>query len=158
MSNHGPRVPLHWQNNDMSKASAKHDNPSYESARPNEIHESNYSNMDERESSMQDSSRIRRHVNGELDYKWTMHQIVSAIHRAETGEYLTPIEESLLTVFFPIKFTKVEAAQAEIRTQLSRTEKKFLKEMVEARLKEELNWNAGRGGGSVEGRSRTLSE
>ena len=158
MSNYGPRVPLHWQNNDLSKAAKKHENPSYESARDNEIHEPQYEAMDDRPSSMHDSSRLRRNVNGELDYKWAMHQVVNAIHSTETGEYLTPLEESLLTVFFPVRFSKVEVAQGEIRTQLSRTEKKHLKNMVDARLKEELNWNAGNGGGSVEGRSRTLTD
>ena len=157
MSNYGPRVPLHWQNNDMAKAATKHKNPSYESARDNEIHESNYKKMEDR-SSMNESSRLRRSVNGELDYEWVMHQIVNAIHAAEKGEHQTPIQESLLTVVFPIRFDKVEVAQAEIRTQLSRTEKKHLKAMVEARLKEELNWNAGNGGGSVEGRSRTITD
>lgn len=158
MSNYGPRVPLHWQNTDITKADSKYKNPSYESARPNQIHESNYEAMDERPSSMHDQSRIRRNVNGELDYNWVMNTILDSIHKAETGTYLTPIEESLLTVFFPLKFSKVEEAQSEIRTQLSRTEKKYLKEMLEAHLKEELNYNAGRGGGSVPGRSRTITE
>ena len=156
MINFGPRVPLHWQQDGMSKAVKK--NPSYESARKNEIHPSNYSAMDERPSSMQEASRIRRNVDGTLDYNCTMNTILDAIHKAETGMNLTPIEESLLTVFFPLKFKKVEAAQAEIRTQLSRTEKSYLKDLIDGHLKEELNYNAGRGGSSLEGRSRTLTE
>jgi hypothetical protein len=139
----------------MEKAVKK--NPSFESFRDNEIHEPQYSAMDDR-SSVHDRSRIRRSPNGELDYKWVMNTIVEAIHKAETGMFLTPIEESLLTVFFPLKFPKVEAAQAEIRTQLSRSEKAYLKDMIDAHLKEELNYNAGRGGGSVPGRGRTITE
>ena len=155
MSYNGPRVPLNMQHGGLEKAVKK--NPSYESARDNEIHKPNYKDMDDRPS-MAEASRIRRYPNGQLDYNWTLLAIVDAMHKAENGMNTTSLEDSLLTVFFPIRFPKVEPKQAEIRTQLSRSEKAYLKDMVEAHLKEELNYNAGRGGGSVPGRSRTLSE
>jgi hypothetical protein len=155
MSYNGPRVPLNMQQGGLEKAVKK--NPSYESARSNEIHEPQYEEMKDR-AGVNEQTRVRRYPNGELDYTWVMNTIVDSIHKAETGMYLTPVEESLLTVFFPLSFQKVEAAQAEIRTQLSKSEKAYLKEMIDAHLKEELNWNAGRGGGSLLGRSRTLTE
>jgi hypothetical protein len=155
MGYNGPRVPLNMQKGGMEKAVKK--NPSYESARANQIHEPQYEKMTDR-AGVADQTRIRRYPNGELDYRWVMLTIVDAIHKAESGMYLTPVEESLLTVFFPLKFQKVESAQAEIRTQLSSTEKAYLEEMVERHIKEEMNYNAGRGGGSVEGRGRTLTE
>lgn len=154
MSYNGPRVPLNMQKGGLEKAVKK--NPSYESARDNQIHEPQYSAMKDRPS-MVDRSRVRRYPNGELDYQWAMNTVLDALKKAEDGHYLTPIEESLLTVCLPVKFSKVEVAQAEIRTQLSRSEKAYLKDMIEAQLKEELNWNAGQGGGSVPGRGRTSS-
>lgn len=156
MSYNGPRVPLNFQNGGLEKAVKK--NPSYESARSNQIHESQYSAIGDDRASVAEQYRVRRYPNGELDFRWVMNTIVDAINKAEAGMYLTPVEESLLTVFFPLKFKRVEEAQAEIRTQLSRSEKAYLKEMIDAHLKEELNYNAGRGGGSVPGRSRTITE
>lgn len=153
--NYGSRMPLHWQQNGMEKAIKK--NPSYESARSNQIHEAQYSDLTDR-AGVSDQTRVRRYPNGALDYSWATNLVLDAIHKAETDMYLTPVEESLLTVVFPLKFDKVEAAQAEIRTQLSKTEKGYLKDMIEAKLKEQLNYNAGRGGGSVSGRTRTLTE
>lgn len=156
MSYNGPRVPLHWQKGGMEKAIKK--NPSYESARDNQIHDSQYGEM-VGTSSIHDQSRIRRYPNGELDYQWAMNTILDAIKLAEdtaTAATMTPMEESLLTVMYPNRFQKVEQGQAEIRTQLSRSEKAYLKEMLDAQLKEELNWNSGFGGGNTEGRGRTM--
>jgi len=155
MSYNKGRIPLHMQNTEIAKAVKK--NPSYESFRENEIHKPQYSSMEDRPSTVE-MSRMRRYPNGQLDMGWAARAVCNSIHAAERGENLTPLEESLLTVLFPIKFRKVEPAQAEIRTQLSKTEKKYLRELVEAWLKEELNWNSGLGGGSVPGRSRTLTE
>lgn len=155
MGYNGPRVPLNMQKGGIEKAVKK--NPSYESARDNQIHKPQYQEMKDRPG-ISEQSRVRRYPNGELDYRWVMNTVVDAIHKAEAGMYLTPVEESLLTLFFPLKFKKVEAAQAEIRTQLSKTEKAYLEEMIERHIKEEMNYNAGRGGGSVEGRSRTITE
>ena len=152
MSNYGSRKPLNMQPEFMAKA--RKTNPSYESFRPNEIHQSEYKAMDDRPTTS-DVSRLRRYPDGKLDFENTVAKIMGALSKAEAEGYLTPLEESLLTVVFPLRFRKTEPQQAEIRTQLSRSEKDFLKEMVEARIKEQNNWSAGRGGGSVEGRSRT---
>ncbi|MCF6205370.1 MAG: hypothetical protein L3J47_00555 [Sulfurovum sp.] len=155
MSNHGSRIPVHMQQRMFQKAVKK--NPSYESARANEIHKPQYSAIDSSHVSIHDQSRVRRYPNGQIDYHWVLLAFMEAHRKAETDMYLTPVEESLLAVFFPLKFSKVEVQQAEIRTQLSRTEKAHLKDMIEARFKEELNYSGGSGGGSVPGRSRTVS-
>ncbi len=144
------RVPLNFQNPAIAKADKV--NPSY---KVTQNHPVNYKDMDDRPS-IHAMSRMRRYPDGKLDYNWAAQIIIDAIHKAEYNGYLTPLEESMITVVFPIKFRKTEPAQAEVRTQLSRSEKEWLREYVEAQLKEELNYNAGRGGGSVPGRKRTL--
>ena len=154
MSN-SPRIPLHMQNTEIAKA-AKQSNPSYESFRPNEIHESKYQDMGDRPSTHA-MARMRRGPDGVLDLQWATNVILDAIHKAEYNGYLTPLEESLLTVVFPVKFRMTEPQMAEIRTQLSRTEKAKLKQLVSAHISEEANYNAGRGGGSTPGRTRTLN-
>ena len=154
MSYNESKKPLHMQNTDLAKSSMA--NPSYESFRPNVIHEPQYVEMDDR-SSTHAMSMMRRYPNGELDYQWAVGVIMDAIHKAERNMYLTPVEEALLTVVFPLKFKITEPQQAEIRTKLSSTEKSDLKEIVEAQIKEELNYNAGRGGGSVPGRTRSVT-
>lgn len=150
----GTRIPLHMQNPDIVKGKK---NPSYESFRPNNIHPVNYDKIDSGHVSTHAMSHMRRYPDGTLDMMWAMNTILDAIKTAEQGYPLTPLEESFLTVVFPLKFRKVEPQQAEIRTQLSRTEKRALKELVEAQIIEELNYNAGRGGGSAAGRSRTIN-
>jgi len=135
---------------------AKETNPSYESFAPHEQHESKYHNLEDRPSTHM-MSTMRRYPNGELDYVWASNAIIDAIHKAEYNGFLTPMEEALLTVVFPLKFRKMEPMMAEIRTQLSRTEKSKLKQLVMAHLAEEVAYNAGSGGVFVPGQSRTLS-
>lgn len=150
---HLPRVPLHFQNNEVSKAAKE--NPSWESFQPHETHTSQYSEMEDRPST-HSMSRIRRYPDGKLDMMWAANLVIDAVKKAEIDGPLTDLEESLLTVIFPLKFRKKEPQQAEINTQLSRSEKEYLKDYITAHFAEELNWNAGRGGGSVPGRTRTL--
>lgn len=154
MSYNESKKPLHFQNPDLRKGNAA--NPSFESFRPNVIHEVQYSEMDDRASTHAMAS-MRRYPNGELDYQWAVSVIMDAIHKAERGMYLTPVEEAMITVVFPLKYRATEPMQAEIRTKLSSTEKSDLKELVEAQIKEELNYNAGNGGGSVPGRTRSTT-
>lgn len=155
MSFNESKKPLHIQFPDMVKSANA--NPSFESFRANEIHEPQYSEMDNR-SSTHAMSIMRRYPNGELDYQWAVSVIMDAIHKAERNMFLTPVEEAIITVVFPLKFRATEPMQAEIRTKLSSTEKSQLKEIVEAQIKEELNYNGdGRGGGSVPGRTRSTT-
>lgn len=145
-------MPLNFQDHFIEKAVDK-TSPSY---RETIHHPVNYKEMEGRPTTHA-MSRIRRFTDGKLDFNWAAQTIIDAIHKAEYNGYLTPLEESLIAAVFPLKFKKTEVAQGEIRTQLSRSEKEYLKEYVNSHLKEELNWNAGRGGGSVEGRKRTIN-
>ena len=151
MSDNSSKIPLNF----FAKANNPKKNPSFESFRDNEIHPVNYKKMDNR-ASMVDHARLRRNLDGSLDFPGTLLKIMDAVSKYNRGVMvLTPLESSLLALIIPNKFSPAEAAQADVKVQLSRGEKSQLKEMVEARLKEEENYNAGRGGGSVEDRSET---
>lgn len=142
------------QGGEMAKAVSKV-NPSYESFRPNQIHKPQYQNMDDRPSTHA-MSLIRRYPNGELDLIWAANHIIDALRLMEDHpEAVTPLQDALLTVVFPMKFRKMEPRQAEVRTKLSKSEKESLAEYVKAHLAEVTNYNAGRGGGSVPGRTRS---
>lgn len=157
MSNYtGPRIPLHMQNPGIAKAKPSQKNPSYESFRPNEIHPQTYEQMEDRPST-HSMAWMRRYPNGQLDLQWALNTLLDAIKKAEYNDFLTPLEEALLNVIFPATYPMSPEGIADVRTQLSRSEKTTLRDMAEAQFKEELNYNAGRGGGSVEGRSRTLN-
>jgi hypothetical protein len=148
MSNYGPRKPLHWQENGLSKAVPK--NESYESFRQNEIHEPKYSMMEgQANDGMSTAYRVRRYPNGELCFDWMANQIIDAIHASEMNGHLTPVEQALLTILFPVKFRYMEPQQAEIMTQLSDTEKDMLALMIDQHMAEEANWAAGFGGGGT---------
>lgn len=159
MSKHNtPKIPLHMQSEDVRKTAKQ--NPSYESFRDNKVHPTaQYNNMWEEDNrpSTHAMARMRRYPDGKLDYEWAALTVVGAVQKAEEGYYLAPVEESLLTVVFPMKFRMVDPQMADVRTKLSRSEKAFLREIVEGKLKEQLNWNAGYGGGSVSGRTRSTS-
>lgn len=152
MSDFGSRKPIHMQNPEIAKAVRS--NPSYESFRPNVIHGADYKEMTDRPG-VSAMSRIRRYPDGRLDYDWVVNQVIDAIHSLEAHENILPIDAALLTVVFPLKFRKMEPRQADILTQLSNSEKAAVAALVESHLAEELNWNAGQGGGSVPGRSVT---
>lgn len=155
MSNYGPRKPLHWQEGGMEKAIPK--NESYESFRPNMIHPPNYEMMKDRANDgMSVAARIRRYPNGELDFNWTLNHIVQAIHSAESHGFLYPLEMAMLTVVFPTKYRFVEPQEAEIRTQLSKTEKDTLRALVAKQLGDEANWSAGIGGGNARPRHKGI--
>jgi hypothetical protein len=134
MSNYGPRKPLNWQAGGLEKA----------------IPEKNYREMDgQANDGMSTAYRVRRYPNGELDFEWMANQIIDAIHTSEMNGHLTPVEQAVLTIIFPLKFRYMEPQQAEIMTQLSDSEKDMLTLLVEKHMGEEANWAAGFGGGNV---------
>lgn len=140
-------MPLNLQNPGIAKAAK--DSPSYESFRPNIMHHSGYQSFDDHHVSMANESRLRRYPNGELDYQWALLQIVDSMKRYNYNpQDLTPIKAAMLTVLFPGKIRAMEPAVAELRTQLSQTEKDRLREMVRGWVLEVANWNAGAGGSS----------
>lgn len=153
MSNYGPKKPLHIQNPDLVKAHPK--NPSWESFREHRIHPNDYQyqGMDRPNTHMM--SIIRRYPNGELDYEWATNMVLDAINNQAYPHANLPIHNALTTVVFPERFRNMEPMQADLMTQFSDSEKSRVKAMVEERLLEMENYNAGRGGGSVDGRGKT---
>jgi hypothetical protein len=139
----------------IAKARQNSTNPSWESARDHEIHKVEYKYQGDDRPNTHAMSIIRRNPDGKLDYEWAKNMVVDAVHTLDFPTSLLPIHRALLTVIFPEKLREMEPMQAAILTQFSGTEKATVRRMVEAHLKEEENWNAGRGGGSVEGRSKT---
>jgi hypothetical protein len=105
---------------------------------------------------------FRRYPNGALDVAYAMHQVVDALHRVkESGghDQLNSLEKVALSVLFPMSFDYVPPgmapAVASVQLRLSPMELMLIREAAARHLSEELNWNAGRGGGSVPGRHVT---
>jgi uncharacterized protein YqcC (DUF446 family) len=158
MSDHGSRIPLHFQQPNLVKATGAQINPSYESFAPHQVFTPQYKTLWSADRPTTHAmSMIRRYPDGTLDYQWAKNIIIDAIHKMQYPNSLLPTEMALISVVFPDKFKVMEPMQANILTQFSDTEKYKVRGIVEAQLKEELNYNAGRGGGSVEGRSSTLN-
>ena len=151
MSNYGPKIPLHVQNADVAKAAKAAPNPSY---RTHLIHESKYQTQGNDRPNTHMMSIIRRYPDGSLDMEWAKNMVIDAVHGLAYPHTLRPIHHALLTVIFPDRFQTMEPMQADLMTQLSSTEKTKLAGIVENQLLEEENWNAGMGGGSVDGRAK----
>jgi len=105
---------------------------------------------------------FRRYPNGTLDLQGAKNLVVDALHRVkESGghDQLNALEKVALSVLFPMSFEYVasgmEQAVAEVQLKLSPVEVMQIRELVASHLAEELNWNAGLGGGSVPGRNTT---
>jgi len=154
-SDFGSRIPLHIQNPALAKAQGAQRSASYESFRDNIIHKPKIRTMGEDRPSTHAMADMRRNPDGTLDYEWAKNVIIDAIHNAATPHAIRPVHLALLQVVFPGKVRRMEPQQAAILTQISDTEKARLKDLVEAHLKEEENWNVGQGGGSVAGRHIT---
>jgi hypothetical protein len=105
---------------------------------------------------------FRRYPNGMLDISLAMSCVVDALHRVkESGghDQLNSLEKVALSVLFPTMFQYVAPGMAQsvasVQLRLSPVEILQIREAVSRHLAEELNWNAGRGGGSVPGRHVT---
>lgn len=150
------RVPINWQNVEFAKSMAQK-SPSWESFRSHQIHEPKHRNLGDDGPSTHAMSVMRRNPDGTLDFEWAKNMVLDAVHNLNYPFALTPVHYALLTVVMPSKYRNMIPQQAEIMTQLSGSEKYKVLALVEAQLKEEENYSAGRGGGSVEGRSQTRS-
>lgn len=152
MSDFGSRKPIHFQNPDLAKALKS---SSYESFQPHRAHPTTYKEMEDRPG-VEMGSVVRRYPDGRLDYEWVKQNVLEALHHLQLGTVpVNGTQQALLQLVFPTRVRFMDPQQAEIQTQLSESEKNALKMLVDASLKEQENWNAGFGGGSVEGRSVT---
>lgn len=150
----GSRIPLHIQNPALVKATGQQVNPSYESFAPHMRHKVGYKLEPDSRPNTHAMSIIRRNPDGTLDYQWAANMVLDALHNMSFPENLRPIHQALLTVVFPDKFRTMEPMQSAILTQFSDSEKTKVRQMVEAQVAEEKNWNTGLGG-SVEDRHVT---
>ena len=148
MSNYGPRKPLHVQNPDLVKATGAQSNPSWESFRAHRTFKPEYKTQPKERPSTHAMSLIRRNPNGELDYEWARSIIIEAINGLSYPHALTPLHQALVTIMYPEKIRMMEPAIAELRTQLSGSEKTKLRSLIKDDLIEMENWNAGSGGGN----------
>lgn len=156
MSEYGSRIPLYIQNPDLVKATGQQVNPSWESFAPHQRFKPQYSpEFEDNRPTTHAMSIIRRYPDGTLDLQWAKNVVIDAVHKLNYPHSLLPLDMALLTVVFPDKFKVMEPMQAEILTQFSNTEKQKVRILVEAQLLEELNYNAGQGGGAVPGQSST---
>ena len=99
----------------------------------------------------------RRYPNGKLDIKYVAGKIINIIHKARDGGKLLDDEKALLTVVLPGIYPLMDAKIAGTMFRMSDEEKLLLALYLKQHLAEELNYNAGRGGGSVPGRHVTQS-
>ena len=105
---------------------------------------------------------FRRYVNGMLDYDYACGKIIDALHRVKDSgghDQLDGLEKTALSVLFPSQFTFIDASMvastALTNLRLTTEEISVLRQKIAAHLAEEMNWNAGLGGGSVSGRNQT---
>jgi hypothetical protein len=104
---------------------------------------------------------FRRYLNGMLDIPYAVSKVLDAVHRAKDSggiDQLNGEEKTVLGVIFPVPFGLADAvagSMAAVQQRLSLIEVEQIRQAVAAHLQEELNYNAGRGGGSVPGRHQT---
>lgn len=153
MSYNKSRVPLHLQNPGIRKAGPQR-NASWESFGPHQQHKVEYNYQGQNRPNTHMMADFRRYPDGKLDFEWAKNVVLDAVHNLSYPHALRPIHQAMLTVVFPERFRMMEPKLADLRTQLSAAEKTKLRDIVEAQLLEEENWNAGGGGGSVDGRSK----
>jgi hypothetical protein len=101
---------------------------------------------------------LRRYPDGRLCFEYVVQEIYSLINKVRDKGKLTEYEKAVLSLALPKPFGKlIDSKIAQTMTKLTNEERMVLGHMIAAKLKEESNWNAGRGGGSVPGRSTTRS-
>lgn len=104
---------------------------------------------------------FRRYLNGILDLEYACHKVIDALHKVRANAApLAPQDLMALQAIFPGNFnTGVDPAMAmataSVQLELLPSEVMAIRAKVAAHFAEELNYNAGYGGGSVPGRSVT---
>jgi hypothetical protein len=152
-------VPLRRPNKDESLTKAKTlDETSY---RPGTTHPVEYRNQYTDPSITPRNTGctiLRRYPNGKLCFEYVVHEIYSLLNKVRDGGKLTQYEKAVLSLTLPKPFGKlIDSKIAQTMTKLSKDERLVLGHMIGTKMREEANWNAGRGGGSVPGRSSTRS-
>jgi hypothetical protein len=101
---------------------------------------------------------LRRYPNGTLDMEYATHKIISVLNTIQDRGFITDHEKAIVALVLPDQFKElIDPKIAATMTKISNDERMLLRVLVNRHLKEVQNYNAGRGGGSVEGRSTTRS-
>lgn len=100
---------------------------------------------------------FRRYANGMLDIPHAVTHVLECLDKAKDGGYLNEMEKCILSIIVPGMDALVSKEIASTKVRLSPEEEAKIRLMVVANRREALNWNAGRGGGSVPMRTSTKS-
>lgn len=99
----------------------------------------------------------RRYPNGKLDIKYVASKVIDTIHKVQNMGKLTGDEKALLTLTLPGIFPLMDEKIAGTMFRMTDSERMLVAIAVKQHMNEELNFNAGRGGGSVPNRHVTRS-
>jgi hypothetical protein len=153
------RVPLNYRQGCEEEVSKAVENPT--SYRPGETHELKYRTPHNDRTVMPRNdgcTHLRRYADGRLDVPYVCGKIIEIIHKMKDAGHVTEFEKALLAMALPHAFQKlIDEKIAKTMTKLSSQERMMLGLYLSQHLREELNWNAGLGGGSVPGRGSTRS-
>lgn len=100
---------------------------------------------------------VRRYVDGTIDWDSLVARVVEGLFERHRGVILDAHSQALVSLVASDAVEKPDPMTA-TKVRLTAAEKTELRRRVDARLKEMENWNAGTGGGSVEGRHVTLGK
>ena len=105
---------------------------------------------------------FRRYLDGRLDIKYAVDKVVDAVHRYKEKDIALYTQEAVsLQILFPgAGFDggvdpAMANAVAGVNLKLTPQEIALIRFRVASHLAEEMNYNAGQGGGSVPGRNQT---
>lgn len=101
---------------------------------------------------------LRRYPDGRLDIPYVCGKIIDIIHKMKDSGRVTEFEKAILALTLPKQFQRlIDEKIAKTMTKISNEERMLLALHLSQHMKEEINWNAGLGGGSVPGRGTTRS-
>lgn len=104
---------------------------------------------------------FKRYLNGNLAVDYCVQKVIEAVHNMKFGVATSPEDRAVLTAMFPgvPAFGGADEVMAvavsRVNIRISPMERELIRQRVAAHFAEEINWNAGLGGGSVPGRSST---
>ena len=109
---------------------------------------------------------LRRYPNGTLDVEYVALAVIEVIEKMKSadlgghsGFQMTELEKAILSLIVPeLGKLKMSPRMAALITHISPDEKSLVQHRVAALMQEKRNWNAGRGGGTVPGRSMTIDK
>lgn len=103
---------------------------------------------------------FRRRLDGTIDIEEAKHIVINVLQMVRDKSPLTTMEKLILSVCFPVVFSFMEPAIAAqlslVHFRITPEERVAVCQAVAGFLREQMNWNAGRGGGSVLGRTESV--